>query len=53
MHGGGEGGGGRGVQGLWSRLYLRGVCVMCGGGELRGGYIWGGVISYLFLILNN
>ncbi len=36
MHGGWEGGG-RGVRGLLSRLYLRGVCVMCGGGELRGG----------------
>ena len=37
MHGGVEGGG-RVVQGLGSRLYLRGVCVMCGGGELTGGY---------------
>jgi len=32
-----EGGGGRGkgVQGLGSRLYFRGVCVMCGGGDQR------------------
>ncbi len=35
VHGWGGGWGGRGVRVLVSRVYLRGVCVMCGGGELR------------------